>query len=100
MFAFGGQAGLAPTRTRCRVVTPHRSFAGVSFVRPAAWRMLGSQRSPFEQRIKRRTHRLAPLGQSIFDLGRHLWINLAADNSFALKFAKLLDQHFLRSARN
>src|SRR5262249_319496 len=56
--------------------------------------------SPFKQFVKRGTHPLSPFGQGILDLWRYLRKDGAADDAIALQFAKLLNQHLLRDARN
>ena len=83
--------------------TDGRPRADPAFGLPVDGERLGTtrpQRGPFEQRVERRAHRLSPLGQVVFDLGRHLRIDGAADDAVALELAELLDQHLLRDGRD
>src|SRR4030095_10321755 len=53
-----------------------------------------------ESVVDRRTEGLAPLGQVLLDLRRHLCVDDARDDTVALELPKLLDQHLLRDRRN
>ena len=50
---------------------------------------------PFQQRIQSWTQRLPPVREAVLDLGRHLVMNEAADDSIPLHLSKLLNQHLL-----
>jgi hypothetical protein len=54
------------------------------------------RRRPFQNRVERRAERLAPIGQTIFDLGRHLMMDDPAHDTIPLHLPELLDEHFLR----
>jgi hypothetical protein len=43
-----------------------------------------ARRSPLEQLVERRAERLAPIGQTVFDSGRHLVMDDPANNAVAL----------------
>src|SRR4029453_18379622 len=55
---------------------------------------------PREELVERRTEGLAPLGQVVLDLWRHLWVDDPRNDAVALELPKLLDQHLLRDGRN
>src|SRR6267142_2770610 len=55
---------------------------------------------PLQKLVERRAKRLAPVGQAVFHLGRHLIVNDAAHDAIAFHLAQLLSEHLLRDARN
>jgi len=54
-----------------------------------------SQIYPCQQRIQCWTERLPPVREAVLDLGRHLLINEAANDSIPFHLSKLLNQHLL-----
>ena len=62
--------------------------------------MLIALGGPFEKRIESRAKCLTPVGQAVFDLGRDLMMNDAANDPVGFHLAKLLDQHLLRDRRD
>jgi hypothetical protein len=55
-----------------------------------------ARRSPRQQCIESRAQRLAPVGQAVLDLRRHLLMHDATNYAVLLELTKLLDQHLLR----
>jgi len=54
-----------------------------------------AERRPFQQGVECWTESLAPSGQRVFDLGRHLMVDDPPHHPVVLHLAKLLDQHLL-----
>lgn len=50
---------------------------------------------PCQQSIERRAQRLAPFGETIFDLRRNLMMDNSSDDAVAFHLPELLDQHLL-----
>ena len=66
---------------------PNRKVADTSHL-PIGRRLSRPLCSPFKQFVKCGAHPLSPLGQSVFDLRRHLWKDGSDDNAVALQFTK------------
>ena len=59
-----------------------------------------AQRRPFQQGVECWTESLAPIGQPVFDLGRHLMVDDSPHHAVVFHLAKLLDQHLLGNCGN
>lgn len=57
---------------------------------------LGLGFSPCQKRIESRAERLAPFGEPVLDLRRHLMVHEAGDDAVRFHLPELLDQHLLR----
>ena len=59
-----------------------------------------AQGRPPQQGVQRRAKGLAPVGEAVLDLGRHLRMDGAAHDAVPLHLAQLLDQHLLGDRRD
>ena len=85
----GGDRKPRPERaSRSEIITVARTARGICGG-------LLAERRPFQQGVECWTERLAPRGQRVFDLGRHLMVDDPPHHPVVLHLAKLLDQHLL-----